>query len=86
MKKKLLLSSAFMLIIVLFGCKPSEEKETGLDINEYLALTEGKNIYPTDRQIKMILPLLPEDSYMPAPAAKDRTYWEKIAQSEDGQK
>ncbi len=86
MKKKNLLSYILFLIIILLGCVQHKENEKSLDFSQYLALTEGKNIYPTEQQIKMIMRFLPEENYMPAPSVKDRVYWKKIASSEVGQK
>lgn len=55
-----------------------------LDFNRYLMSADGENIYPSDRQIEMLRPLLPAETYIPAPAYTDRVYWNRVAVTESG--
>lgn len=83
MKKIVLWNFAFSVVILLCSCTLTQE-QSPLDMKKYLSLADGEKIYPTEGQLKMLLPLLPEETYTPAPPVSDRMYWEKIAQTQDG--
>ena len=84
MKNAKILYVVFLVLLLLTGCNNSEQYN--LDIDAYLSLANGKVIYPTMAQMEMLMPLLPEDSYKPAPSVADREYWNEIAESVEGKK
>ncbi|EOR92653.1 hypothetical protein ADIARSV_4165 [Arcticibacter svalbardensis MN12-7] len=74
-----------LILIFLFISNTSFAKaDDGLNITAYLKLANGDQIYPTAKQIKMLRPFMPQETFMPAPAYSDRDYWNKIANSSSG--
>ena len=59
MKKIVLWNFAFSVVILLCSCTLTQE-QSPLDMKKYLSLADGEKIYPTEGQLEMLLPLLPE--------------------------
>ena len=76
--------SIVLLLFCISACG-TVDNERSLDIDKFLSLVDN-NIYPTESQIKMLLPLVPDETYTSAPSVNNRDYWNKIAKSEDGKK
>lgn len=76
--------SIVLLLFCISACG-TVDNERSLDIDKFLSLADN-NIYPTESQIKMLLPLVPDETYTSAPSVNNRDYWNKIAKSEDGKK
>ena len=62
-----------------------EAKLPPLDIAAYLEAADPENLAPSARQVQMLEPLIPEESFQPAPPISDRAFWDKVANSESGQ-
>ena len=80
-----------MLALALAGCilltNCSPEKETfKLDMAEYLAAASPDHLSPNQAQVDMLRAAMPEDLFQPAPPISDRTYWEEIAQTDEGKR
>ncbi len=71
------------LFAVIFAISCSTANPT-LDIDGYLSMTQGRDIYPTAEQMALLEAVIPDESYVPIPTIEQREYWNAIAQSEDG--
>jgi hypothetical protein len=82
-------TNKFILIVValasiLCSCTNPESKQESLDISAYLKAGDSKQIYPTGEQIEMLKKLVPKKSFQPAPSIADRNYWNRIANTREG--
>ena len=69
---------------IIFGCSSHETHGPTLDINAYLAASDGVHIYPSSDQVEMLKTVMPEESFRPAHSVSNRAYWDKIASSDYG--
>ncbi len=56
-----------------------------LDIKAYLDAGKKRVIYPTDVQIQMLAPFVPQTRYRPAPPIGDRAFWRGVGGKESAQ-
>lgn len=72
-----------VLMTVLLGiCTPAETEP--FDLSLYLKLADQKLIYPTPEQLELLKKVVPEKTFLPAPAASNRLYWDSIASVDTG--
>lgn len=73
-------------ITVMTSACATVKNEQTLNISEYLSKADEGIIYPSDAQIEMLRPFMPEHTYQPAPPISDRAFWTKIGQKESARK
>jgi len=79
MKAQAVLCSVMLLIT-----GASRAADARLDIGAYLKLGSPDKIYPTEAQLQMLRPLVPDGRFQPAPPISNRDYWQKVAATPSG--
>ncbi len=74
----------FCIGVLFLSCSNIKSQSATLDINAYLAAADGEHIYPTPQQMEMLKKVIPNKTFQPAPSASDRSYWDRIANTEQG--
>lgn len=85
MRKNCIKLMFLSIVALLFSC--AEKEKPKLDIAHYFSLaTSPESIYPSAEQIALLEEIVPKENYTPVPPITDRSYWDKIAASEEGKK
>ena len=82
--KKLLQLILLIGAALCFSCAKKEVSK--LDLNTYLGHASKDTIYPSEAQLAMLKEVLPQEQFQPAPSIKNREYWNRIKDSESGNK
>lgn len=78
-----------MLVLVLAGsilltnCSPKKETFK-LDMTAYLAAATPDELSPSLAQVDLLRAMMPEDGFQAAPPISDRTFWDEMAQTDEG--
>ncbi|MFA6676511.1 MAG: heparinase II/III family protein [Bacteroidales bacterium] len=83
--KKILTFWALTVIMAYLGIQTVRAQDK-FNIDTYLNLGDHNSIYPTDAQLKMLSPFVPDKTYHIAPSIYDRSYWHEFASSKVGEK
>jgi hypothetical protein len=77
------LISILFVSILFLSC--SAQKESVLDIREYLKHADGEKIYPSEKQIEMLKTVMPKEAFQAAPKISNRVYWDQVLDTKSGQ-
>ena len=75
-----LLGIVFATVVITSAAHAATSQK--LDISGFLAAADEGQIYPSQKQLEMLRPLVPVESYRPAPSITDRVFWKKVAEKE----
>lgn len=73
---------AIVLLTVFTACNTTSK--SNLDFQSFFKEGKENAIYPSAKQIEMLESFIPEETYQPSPSILNRTYWDKILNTESG--
>lgn len=69
--------------ILLTNCSPKKEVFK-LDMTAYLAAATPDELSPSLAQVELLRASMPEDAFQAAPPISDRSFWDEMAQTDEG--